>query len=205
MNGFVIYVFIGVATLTLLAMLWYLIHTVRIMWSYNSLLAIAAVIFSPIVHIIFYFVPKDNFDSYETGIFKKYFLSIGLFILLGIIVSIAIPSISFKESIYNVNIEDMSVREIEILANEGDSIAQYRFGEMHMGGFDEIPLDYPKAAMWLQKSANQDNAKAQEALGLLYSLGLGVSQDHVQAKEWYSKACDQGLQAGCDNYRRLNK
>ena len=76
-----------------LSMLWYLFQTVRIMWGYSSLLAIAAVIFSPLIHIVFYFIPKDGFDKYERGFFKKYFLSIGVVAALGVVAAILIPAI----------------------------------------------------------------------------------------------------------------
>lgn len=98
MEGIVIFTFIGAAVLITLAVLWYLFQTVRIMWSYNSLLAIASVIFSPIVHIVFYFMPKDNFNKHEAGLFKKYFLSIGLVALLGIVAGIVIPATSYQLS-----------------------------------------------------------------------------------------------------------
>lgn len=76
-----------------LSMLWYLFQTLRIMWGYSSLLAIAAVIFSPLIHIVFYFMPKDGLDKHERGIFKRYFLSIGVIAALGIVASIVIPAI----------------------------------------------------------------------------------------------------------------
>ncbi|AAM73014.1 MAG TPA: sel1 repeat family protein [Chlorobaculum sp.] len=57
----------------------------------------------------------------------------------------------------------------------------------------------------LKKAAEQGDAQAQCMLGLMYELGLGVRQDKRTAKEWYGKACDNGNQKGCDNYRRLNE
>ena len=85
------------AFVVIAASFWYLFQTVRIMWGYSSLLAIAAVLFSPFVHIVFYFIPKDGFDQYERGLFKKYFLSIAALCVLGVIVSIVIPSIIGQE------------------------------------------------------------------------------------------------------------
>lgn len=32
-----------------------------------------------------------------------------------------------------------------------------------------------------------------------------VRQDKRQAKEWFGKACDNGHQAGCEEYRKLNE
>ncbi|MDO5652157.1 MAG: hypothetical protein Q4G13_08525 [Moraxella sp.] len=55
------------------------------------------------------------------------------------------------------------------------------------------------------KAANQDYAKAQNNLGVMYDDGLGVRQDHSTAKAWFGKTCDNGEQIGCDNYRELNQ
>ncbi|EET79321.1 Sel1 repeat protein [Campylobacter showae RM3277] len=43
------------------------------------------------------------------------------------------------------------------------------------------------------------------SLGVLYEYGQGVRQNFPTAKEYYGKACDLGLQLGCDNYRELNE
>jgi len=40
---------------------------------------------------------------------------------------------------------------------------------------------------------------------MIYKNGLGVRQDLGIAKEWYGKACDNGEQEGCDEYRKLNE
>ena len=42
-----------------------------------------------------------------------------------------------------------------------------------------------------QESAAQGNATAQFNLGVLYTNGHGVPQDHVRAVEWYRKAANQ--------------
>nr|WP_276951674.1 SEL1-like repeat protein [Helicobacter rodentium] len=41
-------------------------------------------------------------------------------------------------------------------------------------------------------------------LGYLYFEGKGVRQDYQVAKDYYGKACDLGLQQGCDAYKNLN-
>ncbi len=53
-------------------------------------------------------------------------------------------------------------------------------------------------------AADQGHADSQFILGLMYKQGLGVRQNQLQAKEWFGKACDNGNQCGCDNYRLLN-
>lgn len=53
---------------------------------------------------------------------------------------------------------------------------------------------------FFRKSAEQNHAEVQLHLGHLYAL----NKDFKQAKEWYGKACDNGLQKGCDAYKELN-
>lgn len=38
-------------------------------------------------------------------------------------------------------------------------------------------------------------------LGVLYKKGQGVKQNLKRAKDYYGKACDLGLQQGCDVYK----
>lgn len=44
----------------------------------------------------------------------------------------------------------------------------------------------------LRKAAEQGNPDAQNRLGMLYSEGRGVSQDYIQAKQWFDKAAEKG-------------
>ena len=53
---------------------------------------------------------------------------------------------------------------------------------------------YPfSAADWIQRAANAGNGYAQAALGEMYELGEGVSQDFPMAAKWYERAAQQGL------------
>ncbi|MFQ5672316.1 MAG: tetratricopeptide repeat protein, partial [Nitrospinales bacterium] len=40
---------------------------------------------------------------------------------------------------------------------------------------------------------NPNDAEAQNALGLMYELGLGVQKDYQQAVKWYRLAAEQGV------------
>ncbi|HEX9136270.1 MAG TPA: tetratricopeptide repeat protein, partial [Nitrospirota bacterium] len=51
--------------------------------------------------------------------------------------------------------------------------------------------EYEANAEELRKSAEEGDASAQNALGLLYSGGRGVPQDSRQAKQWFEKAAEQ--------------
>lgn len=92
MDSIVIFIFGFMMVIAGLATLWYLIQTLRIMWSYSSLLAILAFLFSPIVHIVFYLIPKDGFGGHEKLMFKRYFLSIFSLAALGFLAAILIPA-----------------------------------------------------------------------------------------------------------------
>jgi TPR repeat protein len=54
-----------------------------------------------------------------------------------------------------------------------------------------IPQDKKKAFEWYKKAAEQGNAYAQTALGLMYAYGQRVTQDDRKAVEWYKKAAEQ--------------
>jgi uncharacterized protein len=55
-----------------------------------------------------------------------------------------------------------------------------------------VPQNYSEAMKWYRLAADQGNAAAQTALGVVYASGLGVPQDQAKAVEWTRKAADQG-------------
>jgi hypothetical protein len=62
-----------------------------------------------------------------------------------------------------------------------------------------VPQDYTQAIFWLRKAAEQGNANAQAALGMMYANGQGVPQDYAQALFWYRKAAEQGESSAQNN------
>lgn len=100
----------AVALIIFVLSLWYLYQTIRVIWQYNSLLAIAAIFLNPFIQIVFFLIPKNNFDKAEAGAFKKYFASIAAFILLGIAASILIPSLSAQNQ-DNIMVSDADSSE----------------------------------------------------------------------------------------------
>ena len=73
------------------ALFWYLYKTVRIIWEFSTLMAVAALFIPIIVHIVFYLLPKQGFGRYEAKLFKRYFLSFAAIGVLGILIAILIP------------------------------------------------------------------------------------------------------------------
>ena len=65
--------------------------------------------------------------------------------------------------------------------------------------------DYKTAFTIFEDLAKKGDAKAQYNLGIMYDNGEGVRQDKKRAKEWFGKACDNGFQIGCDEYKKLNQ
>ena len=70
---------------------------------------------------------------------------------------------------------------------EEDASAQYNLGVDYYND-----KDYPQAAYWFNKAAEQGLAIAQFYLGQMYESGRGVTQDDEQAVEWWKKAAEQG-------------
>lgn len=101
MNGYIISIMSLIAVVSVIAMFWYLFQTLRIMWGYSALVAIAAVLFSPLVHIVFYLLPKEEFDSQEKRLFNMYFLSIGAVAIIGIVAIMVVPTTTQTQSDQN--------------------------------------------------------------------------------------------------------
>jgi TPR repeat protein len=89
-------------------------------------------------------------------------------------------------------------------AEQGNTIAQFNLGVMYDKG-QGVRQDYQKAFYWYKKSAAQGNSMAQENLGAMYYNGQGVRQDISLAKEYFGKACDNGLEKDCNYYKTLNE
>jgi len=84
-----------------------------------------------------------------------------------------------------------ALKKLRLLANKGDSDAQYNLGVMYETG-DGVPQDYTQAMAWYLKAAEQGEVSAQSNLGVMYQKARGVPQDYKQAVYWYRKAAEQG-------------
>jgi len=71
--------------------------------------------------------------------------------------------------------------------NPTDPQAQYNLGEKY---YDS--KDYAEAIKWFRKSAEQEHAKAQYKLGLMYYIGHGVMEDYSEAVKLFRKSAEQG-------------
>ena len=163
----------AVALILILFSLWYLYQTVRIIWQYSSLLAIASVFFNPLIQIVFFLIPKKNFDTEEAKVFKKYFASVAVFFLVGVAASVFIPSvfdqdessieasntdirepwewdIRAENQVAEATLADVSIEEVSVTPEvDRDTIYQ-----IHPDA-DKIP-DSPEYELWIKGQTTED-------------------------------------------------
>ncbi len=84
-----------------------------------------------------------------------------------------------------------AVRIWQVLAAEGDVVAQRNLGLMYQRGRGVL-RDRREAARWYTRAADQGDAGAQLALGALYQTGKGVPRDTETAALYYRRAVRGG-------------
>jgi TPR repeat protein len=87
--------------------------------------------------------------------------------------------------------QSAALENTQIKADQGDADAQFSLGLKFASGGD-LTLDYPKAAHWYLKAANQNHPLAQFNLGLMFAGGQGVDQDEAKSVMWMRMAAQQG-------------
>ena len=87
---------------------------------------------------------------------------------------------------------------LRIKAIAGNAGARYRLGVRHMERSQDVA-----AFKWLTKSAEAGNGAAQNAIGMMYELGRGVSKDYEAAARWYQKAAVGGFADSAVNLGNL--
>lgn len=76
-------------------------------------------------------------------------------------------------------------------ANGGDAEAQFGLG-LKYGTGRGPSLDFPQAAEWFRKAADQDHGLAQYNLGMMLLQGQGVPRDDEEAYTWFRKSAEAG-------------
>ncbi len=80
---------------------------------------------------------------------------------------------------------------LEVMAEEGDSIAQFRLGYRYEKGID-VDVNYNKAIDWYEKAVQQANTDAMCRLGTLYRDGKGVFPSPQDAIRLFEMAANNG-------------
>ncbi len=81
-------------------------------------------------------------------------------------------------------------------------------GEIETGRDLMDAKDYAAAMQELLPAARSGNAEAEELIGVMYALGLGVEQDDIRAFEWYLRASlkgHAGAQSGIGWYYEVGR
>lgn len=91
-------IFLGILLIPVtIFLIYYFIETIKIIWPYSKPLAVLAVLVPPFAQTFFYLTPKDDFDHSEALMFKRYFMLVGAFLLVGIAASVVVPSMDDKD------------------------------------------------------------------------------------------------------------
>ena len=86
--------------------------------------------------------------------------------------------------------EKPAVETTETRAGHGDAEAQFSLGIQFAR--EGAAQDYPQAAQWYLKAADQSHSLAQFNLAVMYAAGQGVARDEAKSMGWMQKAADQG-------------
>jgi TPR repeat protein len=92
-----------------------------------------------------------------------------------------------------------ALKEWRAIADQGGSAAMFNIGLMYYDGHG-VPQDFGQAAVWFERSAEKDYAKAQRDLGEMYAVGKGVRRDYVQAFKWLNICAAKGDET-CASHR----
>jgi TPR repeat protein len=84
-----------------------------------------------------------------------------------------------------------SIAELIKQAEDGDVKAQFELACDYHDGSGVVPSD-AMAFSWVHKAALQGLPSAENYLGILYDMGIGVENDHQQALVWWEAAAQQG-------------
>ncbi|MGR3634341.1 MAG: tetratricopeptide repeat protein [Shimia sp.] len=82
------------------------------------------------------------------------------------------------------------------------------FAEIETGRDLMDAKHFPEAMAELLPAARSGNAEAEELIGVMYALGLGVARDDVRAFEWYLRASlkgHAGAQSGIGWYYEVGR
>jgi hypothetical protein len=86
--------------------------------------------------------------------------------------------------------EKPAAETAETRADHGEAEAQFSLGVKFAR--EGAAQDYPQAAQWYLKAANQSHSLAQFNLAIMYAAGQGVARDEVKSIGWMQKAADLG-------------
>ena len=79
-----------------------------------------------------------------------------------------------------------AIRELQILAEQGNIGAQFSLGGMYYNGWG-VQQDNAEAVKWYRRAAERGHEMSQYNIGAIYADGRGVPQDELEAVKWSCK------------------
>lgn len=87
---------------------------------------------------------------------------------------------------------EMALHWYREAAEAGIVDARVDAGLIYEEGQQGVPQNLAEARCLYESAADAGSARGMFAMGQLYQLGIGVSQDHDRALKWYRQAADAG-------------
>jgi hypothetical protein len=88
-----------------------------------------------------------------------------------------------------------SLGQLIAKAQKGDSEAQYQLALLYERGSPEAAKDSAKAIQWFRVLADKGDRRGENAVGIAYLHGYGVTEDDTTGFEWFYKAAVKGYPA----------
>ncbi|SEH08660.1 serine/threonine-protein kinase [Candidatus Venteria ishoeyi] len=104
---------------------------------------------------------------------------------------------------YRSGNHQVALDKLRQLAADGYIEAQFTLANLYDQGAPGLAEDNRQAVHWYHEAAEQDHAKAQNNLAVMYEHGEGIAEDRQQAISWYRKAAAQGNQKAARSLARL--
>ena len=104
-----------------------------------------------------------------------------------------------KDAQYNLGVSYLTGRAVErdpqeanrwlqAASSQGQSSATVALGLMNLQGEEGVPQNQPEAARLFRRAADAGNPEGQYYLAVLFTRGLGVEQDPIEAYAWLEMA-----------------
>ena len=92
-----------------------------------------------------------------------------------------------------------AVKWYQIAGEHANANALFNLGRMYENGRGLLDRSYTKAVSCYSKASELGNAEAQNQLGWLYHIGIGVSRNYEEAVKWMTASANQGLVLAINN------
>lgn len=123
---------------------------------------------------------------------KQKIIKYAFLLFVAIFHSVSIAGIDEALAAYKSKDYQTALQEFEILAAQGNLVAQHNLGFMYQAG-EGVLLDAAKAFDWYLLAAEQGHAESQYKVGLLYLYGpRGVRKSNSEAMRFLALAAEQG-------------